>query len=98
MMREAPVEHPNIARIRTLTCPTTRKWSGTLSRRERGSSGSGEASGDVRFAEGFRLVGEVAGRDAGAEHVLVAVHVVDARDRRPVFLLLQCGQRERGEF
>src|SRR5690606_2840469 len=37
-------------------------------------------------------------RDAGAEHVLVAVDVVHARDRRPVLLLLQRRQREGGQL
>lgn len=43
-----------------------------------------------RLVEGlwFAFLRELAHRDAGAEHVLVAVHVVHARHRRPVFLAL----------
>src|SRR3546814_2756662 len=59
---------------------------------------AGCGSNHIRLAERLRLIFGRTDRDAAAEHVLVAVHVVHARHRRPVFLLAQGGQRERRQL
>src|SRR3546814_13112650 len=52
----------------------------------------------IRLAERLRLLFGRADRDAAAEHVLVAVHVVHACYRGPVLLLAQGGQRARRQL
>src|SRR5690606_39115509 len=71
-----------------------RGWGGAPRRRAPATPGSDH----VGLAERLRLVLRRPHRDAAAEHVLVAVHVVHARHRRPVLLLAQRGQREDRQF